>query len=275
VVWNDGIKKRVQDIVNSAGTPFPAVDFQTPQRRHWFTDFMNADRKGQSVVTGPRGIANAYEQACQEIAKGLNDDRDGMFENPKALLQSLRADFGSLPHTAELVGLKSANGIHKRTVDVHTLEVVEKLKGLPEFGTFPPDYRDRIEIAASLHDIGKGPKSRWASNGGLQKVDPDHPVRAMPMMVEIFTKYVKKIKGDNARFIVKLVCYHDLVGEVLGKGRDENQIVEVAKNKMELDALFAIGKADATSLVEQWWDGAVAAALYERCLVAIQARYGN
>ncbi len=38
-----------------------------------------------------------------------------------------------------------------------------------------------VEIAAYLHDIGKGSRSRsrWDSNGGLQKVDPDHPVGAM------------------------------------------------------------------------------------------------
>jgi hypothetical protein len=26
-------------------------------------------------------------------------------------------------------------------------------------------------LAAYLHDIGKGPKERWAGNGGIQKVD--------------------------------------------------------------------------------------------------------
>jgi hypothetical protein len=53
---------------------------------------------------------------------------------------------------------------------------------------------------------------------------------------------------------LKLVCYHDLVGDVLGKDRDERQIVDVARNKLELDLLFALGKADAISLVELWWN---------------------
>jgi HD domain len=130
-------------------------------------------------------------------------------------------------------------------------------------------------LAAYLHDIGKGPKSRWASNNGLQKVDPNHPVSAMPMMVEILTQYIGKVKRENANLILKLVCYHDLVGEVLGKGRDEQQIVDVAENKLELDMLFAIGKADATSLCESWWDENQATALYNRCLKAIKLNSGK
>ena len=42
---------------------------------------------------------------------------------------------------------------------------------------------------------------------------------------------------------MKLVCYHDLVGDVLGKGRDEQQIVDVVDDEDELDMLFALGKA--------------------------------
>jgi hypothetical protein len=132
-----------------------------------------------------------------------------------------------------------------------------------------------VELAAFLHDIGKGPKARWAKNGGLQEVDPDHAMRAMPMMVDILTEQVAKVKQENAELIVKLVCYHDLVGEALGKGRNEQQIVDIANSKLELDALFMLGKADATSLVEWWWDDESAAALYDRCLKAIRAREGT
>jgi hypothetical protein len=92
------------------------------------------------------------------------------------------------------------------------------------------------------------------------------------MMVDILTKQVKRVKQGNAEVILKLVCYHDLVGEVLGKGRDEAQIVDVAKNKLELDMLFALGKADATSLSEGWWTEEDASKLYGRCLAAIDAR---
>jgi hypothetical protein len=36
--------------------------------------------------------------------------------------------------------------------------------------------------------------------------------------------------------------------------------------------LFMLGKADATSLVEHWWEEDEAAALYDRCWVALKRR---
>lgn len=273
VVWNEAAKKRVEATVAKAGGPFPPVIFESANRRHYFTKFTDKEEKGQSLVTGPRVIANRYKEACEQIEQ-TGQQSNGAFETPKKLLEALREDFGCIPQTAELVGLRSANGVHKNTVDVHTLEVVQNLRSLPEFAGLPPEYQDRVEVAAYLHDIGKGPKARWAENGGLQKVDPDHAVRAMPMMVEIFTEHVRKVKLENAQLILKLVCYHDLVGEVLGKGRDEQQIVDAAETKLELDMLFALGKADARSLVEWWWNEDDAAVLYDRCWAAMRVRDG-
>lgn len=272
VVWNEGVKKQVQKISKEAGVKFPPINFESQNRRHYFTNFME-NKPNESLVTGPRGIALRYHDACQQIAQKKGQCKDAPFDTPKKLLEALREDFGCLPQTAELVGLKSENGIHKRTVDVHTLEVVDKLKSLPEYAGLPSSKdRANVELAAYLHDIGKGPKDRWANNNGVQKVDPDHPVGAMPMMVSILTEQVRSVRRKNAALILKLVCYHDLVGEVLGKGRDEQQIVDVARNRLELDMLFALGKADATALVEWWWDEDQAARLYDRCLTAIEAR---
>ena len=272
VVWNEGVKKQVQKISKEAGVKFPPINFESQNRRHYFTNFME-NKPNESLVTGPRGIALRYHDACEQIAQKKGQCKDAPFDTPKKLLEALREDFGCLPQTAELVGLKSENGIHKRTVDVHTLEVVDKLKSLPEYAGLPSSKdRANVELAAYLHDIGKGPKDRWANNNGVQKVDPDHPVGAMPMMVSILTEQVRSVQRKNAALILKLVCYHDLVGEVLGKGRDEQQIVDVARNRLELDMLFALGKADATSLVEWWWDEDQAARLYDRCLPAIEAR---
>jgi len=271
VVWNEGIKKHVQEIVKKAGVPFPPIILEDPARRHYFVNFTDAAEKGRSIVTGPRGIASRYIKACQETADGINKTQSALFENVTNLLRGLRDDFSCLPETAELVGLQSENGIHKETVDVHTLHVVEQLSSLPEFTSLEPQFQDMVQLSAFLHDIGKGPKSRWASNGGLQKVDPDHAVRALPMIVKILTQHVQQVEQQTAETLLKLVCYHDLVGEVLGKDRDEQQIIDVAKSKSELDMLFALGKADATSLVEWWWNEKKAAALYDRCLAGIHA----
>lgn len=268
VVWNEGAKKRVEAIVSAA--PFPEITFQDPQNRpHWFTDF--ASGGNASLVKGPGEIAAIFEHACAYVDEHAGSHTGtAKFKNLKDLRDGLRADFGCLPHTAELVRLKSANGVHKRTVDIHTREVVDKLLSLPEFAALDEKPQRLVEIAAYLHDIGKGPRARWDKNCGLQQVDPNHPVGAMPMMAEILTKHVGTVGKASARNLMKLVCYHDLVGDVLGKGRDEQQIVDVVDSVEELDMLFALGKADATVLVEHWWNEWAADALYDRCLKSIE-----
>jgi hypothetical protein len=266
VVWNASLKKRVEKIVN--GARFPPIEHQDPARRHWFLDFAN--KKSSSLVQGPKEIASIFAAACKLVEEHAGKTAgEAKFKSLKHLRDGLRADFGCLPHTAELIELKSANGIHKRTVDVHTKEVVAKLLSLPEYQSFDQKAQMLVEIAAYLHDIGKGPRSRWDSNGGLQKVDPNHPVGAMPMMAEILTEHVATVSEASARILLKLVCYHDLVGDVLGRGRDEQQIIDVVDDEEELDMLFALGKADATVLVEHWWNEEAANALYARCLEAI------
>jgi hypothetical protein len=269
VVWSKGIEEQVLQLVQKANATFPRIEFESRDRYHWFKDFAVGTGK-KSVVMGPREIWLNYQRACKQTNEEKGHAVNAPYKTPKDLLHALQINFGCIPQTAELIGLKSANGFHERTVDIHTIEVVNKLKKLPEFIHLPFEYQNRVELAAFLHDIGKGPKSRWANNNGLQKVDPNHPISAMPMMVEILTQQIGKVKKENANLLLKLVCYHDLVGEVLGKGRDEQQIVDVADNKLELDMLFAIGKADATSLCESWWDDSQAMALYNRCLNAIK-----
>jgi len=274
IVWNNDVGDKVRRIVKEHGCSFPPIALESEYRRHYFTKFEDpAERgKGFTLVTGPKETWDIYSWARTEANDVTQKSRRPSFDSLTEMLETLREDFGCLPHTAELIGLRSANGMHKKTVDVHTKEVVEKLLELHEFDDLPLFARNRVELAAYLHDIGKGPKSRWTWNDGLQKVDPDHPVRAMEMMVDIFINHVACDKPEAVNSILKLVCYHDLVGEVLGKGRDKQQIVDVAHNLLELDMLFVLGRADATSLSEEWWDEDEAVELYSYCRKKIIAR---
>lgn len=268
VVWNEWVKSRVEEMVKEAGVPFPKIELESRDRRHYYTDFLKSSKT--SIAMGPRAIAMQYYSSCEQISKKTGDNGTAQYETPKKLLLELRKNFGCLPQTTELIGLESENEMHKSTVDIHTLEVVKKLKSLPEFTGLTPENQEMLELSAYLHDIGKGPKSRWKDNGGIQKVDPDHAAHAMPMMVDILTNHVGTVNMENVKIIMKLVCYHDLVGEVLGKGRDEQQIIDIAENELELAMLFAISKADATSVVGSWWKIHPALALYSRCLSAIK-----
>jgi hypothetical protein len=267
VVWNESVKKRVQEIVGAPA--FPAIGFEDRNRRHYFNNLELKD--GSSLVKGPGEITLHYNHYKDHVIQHSGKHvATADFKNLTALLAGLRANFGCVPHTAELVGLASANaGIHRYTVDLHTKDVVERLLNLPGYAALGDKQKKLVEIAAYLHDIGKGPKARWTNNGGLQKVDPNHPVGAMPMMAEILTKHVGTVKPTSAATLMKLVCYHDLVGDVLGRDRDERQIVNVVDDKDELDMLFVLGQADVLSLQERWWDQAKSDLVYQRCLAAI------
>jgi len=178
--------------------------------------------KRSSIVSGPRSIARAFKAACAEFAKMSGKHAaTASFASPQELLKGLHTDFGCIAQTAELVGVKSENGLRKRSVDVHTKEVLVALLESPEYEGLRVRAKWVVELAAYLHDIGKGPRSRWDKNGGLQKVDLNHPVRAMPMMVDILNRQVASVTRESAEIVTKPVCYHDLVGVVLGNGRDE------------------------------------------------------
>ncbi|MEP1832082.1 MAG: DarT ssDNA thymidine ADP-ribosyltransferase family protein [Hyphomonas sp.] len=262
VVWNEGVKERVKDIIGDR--EFPPIEFEDRGRKHWFTNF--AQGGTSSVVKGPGEVAGIFNDACNYVAEHTRDHEEtASFKNLRSLRDGLRADFGCLPHTAELVGLRSENGTHRKTVDVHTKEVVAGLLELDEYDAFDAKQKRILEIAAYLHDIGKGPRSRWDENGGLQKVDPDHPVGAMPMMAEILTEHVGRVTASSARTLLLLVCYHDLVGDVLGQGRAAQQILDVVGSEDELRMLFAIARADVTALVPWWWEQNRADELFQWC----------
>jgi len=173
-----------------------------------------------------------------------------------------------------LTSIETVNRVHKETVDVHTQQVVETLRELPEFDELSQRQQGLVELAAYLHDIGKGPKARWLDEKTgtcVQQNDPDHPLSGMIMVARILTEEVVSIKRTNAKLIAKLVCYHDLVGDVIGRGRHEIQITQVADNEEELKLLFLLGKADATTLGFHW-DQTKADAIFVRTLTAIEAK---
>lgn len=273
VVWNEAIRGQLTEHVRQAGVTFPPIVFEDSRiRPHYFLNFMEGTR--QSIVTGPREIALKFSNASDYIIRNIGtvENQTAPFQTLQDLLDVLRIDFGCLYHTSEVIDLVSENPMHRCTVGDHSQDVVRRLMALDEFGDFAPDDKSMLELAAYLHDIGKGPRARWVENNGVQRTDPNHAVRAIPMVVDIVLQQVRHVIQEAAVLLLKLVCYHDLVGEVLGKGRNEQQIIDVATNELELNMLFVLGKADATSLVEFWWDDDNAQQLSTRCLAAIRLR---
>lgn len=86
---------------------------------------------------------------------------------------------------------------------------------------------------------------------------------------EILTHYVGSVSAKSARRLLKLVCYHDLVGDVLGKGRDRQQIINVCEDLADLDMLFALGRSDASVLSPLWGNAIRWKGLYAKCAAAL------
>lgn len=248
VVWNDWVADKVRETYRSEGLQPPRI---VVDGIYYFTK-MPPEPPGQSLVAGPGYIKQSYVEAVDYILKSHGHAASPRFDSPKAMLQALRADLSCLPETAELVGLQSKNEMHKHDVGTHTLKVVDALVGSPEYKALNKTDKMLTELGAYLHDIGKGPKSRWAHSDGFQLVDPDHPIRSLEMLRRVFVEDVRSIKKRSVRVLAKLVCYHDLVGEILGKGRKIEQLEDVVETQRELDMLIALGKADMSSVNPAW-----------------------
>lgn len=247
IVWNKSIKEFVQECYKDAGLEAPPIAFDL---MHYFTNFY--DNGKHSIVTGPYFINKNYQDTIQYILDNLGKASTPKFKKLSDLRDALNEDMDCIPETGELIDLESDNEMHSEDVGKHTLKVVETLKDLPEFEGMNKIDKLLVELGAYLHDIGKGPKSRWAHKGGRQQVDPDHPIKALPMVQRILTEDVGSMKPRSAKVICKLVCHHDLVGDIVGKGRRIEELEEIVEDERELDMIIAIGKADMISVEPIW-----------------------
>ncbi|MBC8432176.1 MAG: DUF4433 domain-containing protein [Desulfobacterales bacterium] len=253
IVWNDSIKKYVLECYDESGFKAPPIGLDPI---HYFIDFY---RTGQhSIATGPYFIKKKYRKTIRHIVNNIGAGSKPKFNKLKELRNALRKDFSILPETAELVELESDNIMHEETVGTHSVSVVKNLMDLPEFKAMNSADKLLAEIAAFLHDIGKGPKSRWDGQMGRQQVDHDHPIRALPMLERILTEDVATMKKRSARVICKLICYHDIVGDIvskrIGRGRQVKELINIVDDERDLDMLIAIGKADMMSVSQSWVD---------------------
>ncbi|HYV39723.1 MAG TPA: DarT ssDNA thymidine ADP-ribosyltransferase family protein [Gemmataceae bacterium] len=265
VVWNESVADRVRDIYAEAKLTAPMIRFDS---WHYFMKYpQNPD---QSLVTGPYFTKMAFEETIASIFKKLGKGRFCRFPTLGRMLTALRRDIRCVPETAELDGLKIDNPMHPYDLGTHTKRVAECLRGLPEYSTLNSTDQLLVELAAYFHDIGKGPKKRWKSRGGKYQVDRDHPLFGLSMIERILTKDVQKWARRSAKLICKLVCYHDLVGDILAKGRDESQLVEIVDDERELDMLIALAKADALAVHSEWWNDAKATELRDRIVAGFQ-----
>jgi len=250
IVWNKWVKENVIRAFEKAGHTPPHIAFDENDE-HFYTDFYASGEN--SIVTGPYFIGEEYRKVVVNLLKSINVASSAQFDGLSDMLENgLRKNFGCIPETAELIGLKTNNRIHTVDVGTHTLNVVAELLKTKEYSDLCDADKRLVEIAAYFHDIGKGPKTRWVKSSGFQELDPDHPIKALPMLQRILSQEVRRIIPRSVKVICKLVCYHDIVGDIIGKGRRIDELIDVVNDERELNMLIALGKADMRAIFPAW-----------------------
>ncbi|MEM5667924.1 HD domain-containing protein [Bacillus cereus] len=78
--------------------------------------------------------------------------------------------------------LETDNKVHSDNVSDHTIKVVNNLEDNEYYRNLSENDKKLVKLSAYLHDIGKGPKSKWKD--GIQVAYPDHPADSIPMLKE-------------------------------------------------------------------------------------------
>lgn len=257
VIYNEWVKNQVDKILKEAGVkdvrviyPFELVG---SNYKFYYTKFFIKGCENETLISGPYFLKRNTEEGIKQVIENRKSYQGPFAYNDiETLASALDKKFDCIKELAGIYGLQSNNPMHPETVSLHTQTVVSNIKRISFYQQADAHTQKVLELAAYLHDIGKGPKEKWKD--GKQPVYPDHPSDAIPMVCRILTEEVKNISDEDVRTILLLVAYHDILGDCKFCGREVEQVVKVIKSEAELDMLFAISEADICSINTVWYD---------------------
>ena len=258
VVFNDDVKKAVEQIFGTNKVQYPAILFdhnaEMRNYRFYYTKFFVKGQENETLVTGPKTLLRRYRSLIEKLKQRSNVKNNSFrYSSILDLVQVMEDDMSAIKELSEIVGLKQDYSPHCDTVDEHTKKVVAEMKKMDYYKSATADKRYILLCAAYLHDIGKGPKMKWKDEI-IERAYPDHPADAVPMLERILSE-VEILSDEEIRLICMLVVYHDIVGDCMEEnGRNINQIVEVIESKDDLDMLFAISSADTKAIKTEWYE---------------------
>ena len=266
IVWDSSIAGQVLQLYQSAGRRPPLIE----------TDptcyFLASEDPIQPAISGPTLIYQAYQNTIQQLANEINHAPHPRFDSLEDLRAGLHVSMNCLPETAELAGLETDNRAHFEDVGAHTLRVVNEAMRSPEYARLSDHDRMLVEIAAFLHDVGKGPKNRWAAFHGKQQLDPDHPIKALPMLRRILVEDIEQIQYEDAVLICKLVAYHDIIGGILFSGRKLEELLGLFETTREFEMLMCLGRSNSVAINPAWGHDSERSALRQAVLQRLNPR---
>lgn len=255
VVFNKYIKEKVERIFkdNNINPPKICYSFGLDDYHkyafYYTKFFLNSDQKRSSLITGPKLLYHLYKNLLKEIKNKRAEFKSFKYTSISDFINALDIKFDSIEELAGIKGLVTSNNEHKEDVETHTKNVVKEIRNI--YSDFSEEDKQILVVSAYLHDIGKGPKSKWKD--GIQLPYPDHPADAIPMLERILSEEITEISDDDIRKICMLVVYHDIVGDCICKGRDKEQISKIISNGNDLDLLITIALADTKTINKTWY----------------------
>lgn len=202
-------------------------------------------------VIGPKSLYAYTIKAIEETIKAREKIEKYRFSNIEALLFNLETNPNCIPELAETNNLLMNYAYHSSTVGDHSKRVFDNLEEIKEYNYLVERDRILVKISAYLHDIGKGPCSRW-DKSVMYEADPNHSLKSLPMLKRILSEEIEFLTEDDIYKIFICVTYDDLVGEIIGKDRNKRQLFDLITSKDILNLLFTLGKADLKDVNSLW-----------------------
>jgi hypothetical protein len=252
IVWNENFKEETIRIFKENDIKVPNVGFSPFNWRHFYFTKFQLNRGKETLVTGPYFLKNQLKRTIKEIKESRKplDNSKCKFENIDDAITQLEANFCVIPELEGIFELETSNREHSDNVSDHTKKVVSNLEGSKYYEGLNDDDKKIVLLSAYLHDIGKGPKSKWKN--GIQITYPDHPADGLSMLPRILSEDFKDISNYQIKKICLLVAYHDLIGDILEKGRSKQELINLKIDENELNMLISITIADVSSINFLW-----------------------
>jgi putative nucleotidyltransferase with HDIG domain len=248
-VYNEMAKDEIEKLYEKHGIEKPKILYNP---LFYYTKFYFEDRSKETLITGPYFMEHYFIKTQKKVKKKREkaENKEYTFENINDAISKIENNFCVIPELNDIFELNTDNKVHTQNVSEHTIQVVENLDKSIYFKDLSGSDKELVKLSAYLHDIGKGPKSKWENE--IQQAYPDHPADAVPMIKRILIEEFKEISEYEIRVICLLVFYHDLIGDILERGRSEKELLKLNINENELNMLIAITLADVRAINSGW-----------------------
>lgn len=253
VVFNDTYKTKVNQILeDNQIINKPKIEFEPVcGKRFYFTKFFLKDRENEDLVTGPKRLKYTFDTLTNDIIENRKTINHYNYKSISGLLSALENDFCSIEETKGIYNLETKNDVHSNTVSDHTLEVVKNLKENVFFKKQSSVNQEILLLSAYLHDIGKGPHSKWQD--GKQPAYNDHPYDSLLYTQRILTEDIEELTNEEIRLINLLVGYHDILGDLCRDFRNTIELKNIISSPNDLNLLYILSQADILSIREDWY----------------------